>query len=332
MTLLWYVVLFLAAMMITLGGSVLFTNGIEWLGKRLKVSDGAIGGIFAAVGTALPETSIPIIAIFFGTGRERREVGLGAILGAPFMLSTLVIPLLAALLLLYAYLGNRPASFNLPYREVRGDLLVFLAGYGLALGSAFIFSAMIHYVVAGFLLLLYGYYLYVKLSAPPCGAAVLEPLVFARKTERPSYGLIGLQGLVGLAGMVAGAHLFVTVAKTLAAELSMSPLLLTLLIAPLATELPEMSNSFLWLYRRKDTLAVGNVTGAMVFQSTFPVSIGLIGTDWNLMTSALVAMGLTLISAGLCLAQLLNGGHWRPWLLSAVALLYLGYVLYLYGF
>ena len=99
-------------------------------------------------------------------------------------------------------------------------------------------------------------------------------------------------------GLVGGAHLFVTAAKSLSAELDVSPLLLALLIAPLATELPEMSNSFLWLYQKKDTLAVGNVTGAMVFQGTFPVSVGLIGTNWDLSPVAMTTMGLALIAVG----------------------------------
>src|ERR671922_1863447 len=107
MTILLYVGLVVVSVAVTLGGCALFTNGIEWLGKRLKVPEGAVGSIFAAVGTTLPETSIPIIAIFFGTGQERVDVGIGAILGAPFMLSTLVLPILAALLLLYARCGKR---------------------------------------------------------------------------------------------------------------------------------------------------------------------------------------------------------------------------------
>jgi cation:H+ antiporter len=156
-------------------------------------------------------------------------------------------------------------------------------------------------------------------------------LIFARQSAKPSYAMIGLQGTVGLVGLVIGAHLFVTVAKAISAELDVSPLLLALLIAPLATELPEMSNSFLWLYQRKDTLAVGNVTGAMVLQGTLPVSLGLIGTEWNLAPSALATMGLALVAVGFSLGQLLWGGHWRPWLLSGIALLYVGYALYLYG-
>jgi cation:H+ antiporter len=159
----------------------------------------------------------------------------------------------------------------------------------------------------------------------------LEPLFFARRAARPSYLVIGLQGTLGLLGLVGGAHLFVTAAKSLSVELDVSPLLLELLIAPLATELPEMSNSFLWLYQKKDTLAVGNVTGAMVFQGTFPVSVGLVGTDWNLAPTAMATMGLALIAVGVNYVQLLSANHWRPWLLGLSALLYVGFTLYLYG-
>ena len=332
MTVLLYSLLFVASVVITLGGCALFTNGIEWLGKRLKVPEGAIGSIFAAVGTTLPETSIPVIAIFFGTGQERTDVGLGAILGAPFMLSTLVLPILAGLLILYARLGKRPPVFKLNYREVRTDLQCFMIAYGLAVGCAFVPSRLLHYVVAVMLVALYVFYMKIKFSADASDEGGLDPLFFARGSSRPSYGLIGLQGLAGMAGLVAGAHLFVTAAKAMAAELNVSPLLLALLIAPLATELPEMSNSFLWLYRKKDGLAVGNVTGAMVFQGTFPVVVGLVGTEWNLNASALTTMGLALLAVGLSFGQLLWGNQWRPWLLGCGALFYLGFALYLYGF
>jgi cation:H+ antiporter len=323
-----YAVLFVASVVITLGGCALFTNGIEWLGKRLHVSEGAVGSIFAAVGTTLPETSIPIIAIFFGKGPERAEVGLGAILGAPFMLSTLVVPILAGLLLLYARMGKRSASFKLNYTEVRTDLGFFLVGYGIAVACAFIPSRAVHYGAGVVLILMYLYYMKIKFGAEHEGESHLDPLFFAKRSAVPSYFRIGLQGLIGLVGLAAGAHLFVGAAEGIATELHVSPLLLALLIAPLATELPEMSNSFLWLYQKKDTLAVGNVTGAMVFQGTFPVTIGLIGTSWTLGPSALVTMGLAMIAGFFCFAQLLRGGHWRPWLLASGAILYIGFTIY----
>jgi cation:H+ antiporter len=332
MSTLSYILLFLVSVVVTLGGCTLFTNAIEWLGKRLGVSEGAVGSIFAAIGTTLPETSIPIIAIFFGESHEEMDVGLGAILGAPFMLSTLVLPILALLVVLYARAGKRTAQFHLNYRDVLTDLTFFMIGYLVALGCAFEQSRLIHLIAAGGLICLYIYYMKLKFS--PAGESEggeLDPLIFDKTATTPSHPMIAFQAILGLAGLILGAHLFVMAAESMAGLFSMSPLILTLLIAPLATELPEMSNSFLWLYRKKDKLAVANVTGAMVFQGTLPVSLGLIGTEWVIAPTALTTMVLAVQAVGLCLLQILLGGRWRPWLLGAGALFYIGYTIYLYA-
>ncbi|MFZ3015102.1 MAG: hypothetical protein WA045_15475 [Nitrospira sp.] len=332
MTVLYYVLLFLVSVAVTLGGCALFTNAIEWFGKRRGISEGAVGSVFAAIGTTLPETSIPIIAIFFGDSPEEAEVGLGAILGAPFMLSTLVLPILAVLLLLYARAGKRTARFQLNYHEVLTDLTFFMIGYFIALGCAFVPSKLIHLIAAGVLICLYIYYM--KLKFAPAGeeegGGELEPLIFDKHAATPSYAMIGFQSFLGLGGLILGAHLFVMAAESMAGLFAMSPLILALLIAPLATELPEMSNSFLWLYRKKDRLAVANVTGAMVFQGTFPVALGLIGTEWVIASSALTTMILAVLAVGFCLLQILIGGRWRPWLLAAGAMFYIGYTVHLY--
>ena len=334
MTLLGYVLLFGTSVIITLGACALFTNAVEWLGKRLNLSEGAVGSVLAAIGTTLPETSIPIVAIFFGAIRQEAEVGLGAILGAPFMLSTLVVPLLAGLLLVYAQLGKRGRSFRLNYKDVTVDLSCFALAYTVAMACTFVPSRPLRILVAVGLLGLYGYYVKIKFSDDDGGGepSDLSPLVFAKNSARPSYALIGLQAVAGLGGLALGAHLFVMAADSTAQLLAISPLILALLIAPLATELPEMSNSFLWLYQKKDRLAVGNVTGAMVFQGTVPVSVGLVGTEWTLAPSALLTMVLAVLAAGSLLLQAVWSGQWRPWLLTIGAILYIGYACYLYGY
>jgi cation:H+ antiporter len=71
--------------------------------------------------------------------------------------------------------------------------------------------------------------------------------------------------------------------------------LIALVLAPLATELPEKFNSVIWLRGNKDTLALGNITGAMVFQSSVPVALGLAFTDWTLDWSNTFSVALALL-------------------------------------
>jgi len=75
-------------------------------------------------------------------------------------------------------------------------------------------------------------------------------------------------------------------------------MILAFLIAPIATELPEKFNSVIWYWRSKDTLALGNITGAMVFQSSIPVSIGLVFTAWSLSWINIAAVMIALGAAG----------------------------------
>ena len=60
----------LAAFVLIIGGAIGFTNAVEWLGKRMNLAEGAVGALLAAVGTALPESVIPIVALIGGGGQE----------------------------------------------------------------------------------------------------------------------------------------------------------------------------------------------------------------------------------------------------------------------
>src|SRR5689334_8760694 len=84
-------------LLIIFASSLLLTNALEHLGHRQGISEGVIGSIFAATATALPETVIPVMALIVETGNVtiNQEVSVGAILGAPLMISTLAIFLMA---------------------------------------------------------------------------------------------------------------------------------------------------------------------------------------------------------------------------------------------
>src|SRR5258706_8943398 len=131
-------VILIASFGIILLGAELFTNGIEWFGYKMGLGAGAVGSVLAAVGTALPETTIPVVAILFSSAPESSDVGLGAILGAPFMLATLAIGVTGIVVLLNR--GSRPRGevVEVDSALVKTDLRAFAVAYGLAIGVAFL--------------------------------------------------------------------------------------------------------------------------------------------------------------------------------------------------
>jgi cation:H+ antiporter len=124
------------------------------------------------------------------------------------------------------------------------------------------------------------------------------------KSDNAHLSLIILQVVGSLTVMVAGARTFVGALEHVSVQFGMNPLLFALLLAPVATELPEKINSVTWTWKGKDTLAIGNITGAMVFQSTFPVSVGLLFTEWKLTGMALFSAVIALASALIVLVDL----------------------------
>ena len=127
----------------------------------------------------------------------------------------------------------------------------------------------------------------------------IRPCYFAPGSLNPNNGVILVQILVSLGLIVGGAHLFVGGVETVALAFGVPAFVLALVIAPIATELPEKFNSFIWVSRDKDTLALGNITGAMVFQSSLIPALGIFLTDWQLSPGALLTGALALISAAI---------------------------------
>lgn len=295
---------------IILIGAEVFTNGIEWLGKRLKLSDGAVGSVLAAVGTALPETMIPVIALAFNGGTDSVKIGVGAILGAPLMLSTLAMFVTGATALAFQRRrrhGKRiAAEVSVMNRDLGFFLIVFLA----ALLTGIIPTRRWQLIIAGFMLISYIWYVINTLREEPNErSGGLAPCYFAPRQTEPGYFYIIFQLTAALACIIGGAELFVGGIKEAAAMFGIPAFVLSLVVAPVATELPEKFNSVIWIARGKDTLALGNITGAMAFQSSIIPALGIFLTDWHLSGGALLAGALALISAGVVYLRLKSRGR-----------------------
>jgi cation:H+ antiporter len=277
----------LVAFVVILIGAELFTNGIEWFGRKLQLAEGAVGSVLAAVGTALPETMIPIIAILFASGEASHAIGVGAILGAPFMLATLAMFVTGVAVLLAA--RNRPSGDVMPVdAETLGhDIRYFFVAYAIAIGAAFLplEPIWLRWGVAVGLVGIYAWYVKAHFEADPdVDVEDLAPLRFHRldrnahrdDPETPRLRIVNIQVLAALGLIILGAVFFVDAVGRISLAVGIDEAILALVIAPIATELPEKFNSIIWVRQGKDTLAMGNITGAMVFQSTIPTVVALV--------------------------------------------------------
>lgn len=319
-------------MVVILLAAELFTNGIEWFGHRLRLGEGAVGSVLAAVGTALPETTIAIVAVIAHEAAHT-EAGIGAILGAPMMLSTLAMLVTGAAVISFAKAGLRTTEMTVDYRIFGRDLRSFFLVYLVAMAAAFVPCRSGQIAIAVFLLLVYA--LYVKRTFASGSDASQEhelgPLHFHKRSETPKLRMILLQLVAALALMIGGAKLFLASVTTISEVISISPLVLSVIITPIATELPEKFNSITWVRRKKDTLALGNISGAMVFQSSVTPAIGIIFTSWRLDPQALASIIVAVAATSLLWAEMNIRRRLSAYTLIVVGLLYALYPIYVFG-
>ncbi len=296
------IIILVLSLGIILIGCELFTNGIEWLGKILKLGEGVVGSIFSAVGTCLPETLIPIIALLFTKGNsDSVEIGIGAIVGAPFMLSTLAFFITGISVLIFAKRRKTGYILNVKLDILARDISFFIVVYmGMILVSLVNLGGLKN-VIAIMLLGCYIYYVLKTVRNDGAHDSEVEDLTFSKVfNTKTNLVIVSIQVVVALIVIIAGAEMFVSNIEVVAKGLGISTLALSIIITPIATELPEKFNSVIWISKSKDTLSLGNITGAMVFQSCIPVSIGILATSWKLDTitivSALLALGSALVT------------------------------------
>ncbi len=322
----------LGFLLLILVAAEIFVNALEHLGEKLRISEGVTGSVFAAVGTAMPETLVPLLAIFGGTSSTEtsQEIGVGAILGAPLMLSTLSLFLMGA-----AVLKRRGLKGHLhPERTgIKRDLDFFLMAFLLAFVAMFVphDGGLIRGAIAFVMVLIYFVYVMLTLRASTKlveeghGTEAESPMLLTRLGLPQNMLFIVVQLALGLGLLVVGAKGFIHGVEEAAPIIGISALLLSLMIIPVATELPEKVNSILWIRKRKDTLAFGNITGAMVFQGTLLPAIGISLTPWTAQKEVWLGVVITLVAAFWLRWAALNGGL-RVWHLFVNGALYVTYL------
>ena len=302
----------------------LFVNGVEWIGHRFDVGQKATGTILAAFGTALPESVVTLVAVAFSVGAVQKQIGVGAALGGPLVLSTVAYAVVGWTLLACRR-SLRTATADADFRALSRDQAWFLVIFVFKIGLGLIVFSWKPWLGIAFLAA-YGVYVWQEARGEQGEAeGELEPLKFAPKADHPPTVLAVLQTVIAVTVIFFASKVFVGQIEVLGHGLGLKPQLLALLVSPIATELPETLNAIIWVRQGKIRLALANISGAMMIQATVPSAFGIFFTPWILDPALIVAGGVTLVAIIALWAGFRSGRMSRTWL-SGMAALYLVFI------
>jgi cation:H+ antiporter len=284
-----------------------FVNAVEWLGRKLNVGTMVVGAVLAAIGTALPESTITLVAVAFGHGVRQQDIGVGAAMGGPLALATVAYGMVGWTTLLASRRSKR-GEWDRTGR-LASDQLWFMAVFALQIGLGLVAFAGKRWLGLLFFAT-YGVYFWRILrdeSGSPAQQHALAPLKLQPGRNTPAAWAVVAQTVTALAIVFAASQLFVTQLGEVGAQVGLPATATALLLSPLATELPEIMNAVIWVRQGKTRLALANVSGAMMIQATIPSGLGLLFTPWRF-DAALLAAGLcTLITVSYLFVTLRSG-------------------------
>jgi len=307
------------------GACEFFVNGVEWVGRKIGVSQNAVGTVLAAFGTALPESVVTFVAVVFGQDDAARSIGVGAALGGPLVLATIAYPVVG-LMLWVTRPDARRQAIDVNVQRLGRDQSWFLLIFLLKIALGFVAFAIKPWLGWAFLAV-YAVYTWMEMRNEDVQSeGEPEPLKFQPNKPLPSTALAVLQTLLALVAIFAASHVFVIQLAAVGPWLGIPSTVVALLLSPIATELPETMNAIIWIRQGKHRLALANISGSMMIQATVPTALGLFFTPWLFDSALALAAGITAFAV-LGLMILLRRNALTPVRLSLFAIFYLIFAL-----
>ena len=273
-----------------------FVNGVEWVGRRMAVGEQATGSILAAFGTALPESVVTFVAVVFGVGAAQKQIGVGAALGGPLVLSTIAYATVGIVLIACRLKLPKTEAIRSDFRNLARDQGWFLVIFAAKIGLGLFAFAWKPWLGVLFLAAYAAYFWKEMRGESSIEEEELEPLKLMPRAAEPPTWAAALQTVAALLVIFGASHLFVKQLEVLGPALGLKPQLLALLLSPIATELPETLNAVIWVRQGKHRLALANISGAMMIQATVPTAFGLFFTPWMLDPALLVGAAVTAVA------------------------------------
>ncbi len=143
-------------------GGWLFTNAMEYISHRYGIGASFVGAVLSPILTSLPELMVFLVALLIYGGVSGEDVAVGTVIGEPFVVSTIVYPMIFIIAIIGFYLRYRSdVVLEVDKALVTPFIVVVVFFPPTVLLPAFINSLQVRLVIAVLLLAIYLSYIYI---------------------------------------------------------------------------------------------------------------------------------------------------------------------------
>jgi len=255
-----YLLLLIGFSLLLMKSTRILTDSLEELAKITKVGKFAITAFLLAFATSIPELVVGITAALEG----RPSLALGVVLGSNIADITLVIGGAAII----------GGSFSVAGEFLRIDIFsVFLAG---ALPLMLLLDGTLSRVDGIILLLVYGMYNFGLMQAKTKRGhggygKILRKILTKGTRKKMNKSLVWL--FLGSAMLIFSADMIVKIGTALGQSLGVPVFLIGLFLVAIGTSLPELSFEIETIKKKQIGMALGDLLGSVVANSTLILGI-----------------------------------------------------------
>ncbi|WP_243681374.1 sodium:calcium antiporter [Vulcanisaeta souniana] len=238
-------------------GGWLFTNSMEYVSHRYRIGSSFVGAVLSPILTSLPELIVFLIALLLYDDVSGEDVAVGTIIGEPFVVSTIIYPVIFMVAAVGFYLRRRDDVVLEVDKELTIPFIVVLLLFPTVLLPAIIKSLAVRYLIAVFLVTAYLLYAHIMRNRQGLVIEDYERLYIIRVINRLriDWAAFILQLVVSVVLLFAGSRALVEgiidLSKYLMLDVTGG---LSIIVVPTATVLPESVTAVIWTWKERDTM------------------------------------------------------------------------------
>ena len=275
-------VIFVIAMGVLIWGAEMIINQSERIALKFKIPEFIIGATLIALGTSLPEMAASIAASYNG----KPDIAIANVIGSNVLNITLV---LATVFIISKKINPARDFFAKDSTWALVPVLVFIL---------MILDGLISRFDAVLLLLLMGaYLLFLLQDAKNIPEEDLEDLEEGTFTWAKVIPIL----FTGFVLVIVGAHFTVESASEIAKDFGISEWIIGIIMISLGTSLPELVVSISAATRGKVDMAIGNIIGSNMANTTVVLGAAALTSPMAINASAYIFDIATMIVATLLL-------------------------------